>query len=310
MKVLQHYRTDEEVHLLGVMATTALLSSHPYLVQPHKALIPLGITEFLCNTMRTQCQEKMCLLSSSWMHFSYPFSCRICIVHCTALYCCVVNDPRYTTEVVDRLRVVQFASMLVLPPKYLCDELTLDAAMAHTTTVGSITAGTTTTTTTVAAAGTSMSSSMRQHQQPETSSNIVALHQQPMLEPMIEPMQVPMIEPMNNTTNNEIINYSINKKTGSDESDSSDNENTSIIHNNNDIITKQKQISVGVFHNNNIINVRNLKENSDIYSISSGTLKSDDYHGCIRNIDYMAYMNRKEKTHIMNTLFDIFNVVK
>lgn len=127
--MMKRYVEDDEMFMLSVMAVTGVLSSQPGLIGAAKRLIAGDLCELLTVSMRTKCQQKQCSQSRLWTHFSFPYTCRVCVVHCTAAYCCLVSDPDCFQDAYERFHRMEFHGMLKCAPAYHNDALTLEAAV-------------------------------------------------------------------------------------------------------------------------------------------------------------------------------------
>lgn len=271
--IMSKYNTDEEIYTLSVMVVTGILSSHPGLIGAAKRLIPAQLCESLTLSMRAQCQQVQASQSRQWMHYSYPYTCRVCVVHCTALYCCLVNNRDYNSDALDRLHKVQFHGMLQCPPPYLLDSLSLESAVVlpghrsgEPPLTGSFSHKANTTERTVSEVGAS------------------GCHG----------AQLISINNAENVSDD-------GTGTGDPHGDSQD----PAAQLSPESKARYRMITAGVFYNTHSV-PETVSRNKE--SISAGDVLDADYQGCARNVEYLAYMTRKEKDHIMSTLFKIFNV--
>lgn len=124
--------------MLGIMVATGLYSSHPGLIGAAKRLIRDDLCELLTISMRTKCQQKQCSQSRLWTHYSFPYTCRVCVVHCTAAYCCLLSDPDQFQHAYDRFLRMDFHGMLKCAPNYLNESLTLEEAVPGIITARSV----------------------------------------------------------------------------------------------------------------------------------------------------------------------------
>jgi hypothetical protein len=134
---MELYNDDSELYMLCTMVAIGLLSAHPLLVGAARRLVPAELCERLTHSLR-QChthpemevqhagdmlaqrrqweRDSCCSQARRWMHYSYPYSCRACLVHCTAIYCLVANDPLFADDAVSRCRGAQLQGLLLSAP--------------------------------------------------------------------------------------------------------------------------------------------------------------------------------------------------
>jgi hypothetical protein len=246
---MKRYAEDDEMYMLCVMVITGLLSAHPTLVGAARRLVPTDLCELLTVTMRSQCSLQLCSQSRAWTHFSFPYVCRVCVVHCTAVYCCLTCDPAYSAPMLERFRQQNFHGMLQSPPPYIQDGLTLETAVVLPG-VG---------------AGEPLLPGQKDTARNQQASTAL----------------VPVLSTAQGGSTSAIRDEPL-----SAEADA-----------------RQKMMVAGVFHT-----AAGAPTKPYQAGISSATMVTDDYAGCTRNVDYVAYMARKEKDHIMSTLFALFNI--
>lgn len=242
--------------MLGVMVVVGLFSSHPGLIGAAKRLIQGDLCELLTISMRHKCQQKQCSQSRMWTHFSFPYTCRVCVVHCTAVYCCLLSDPDCFQDAYDRFLRMDFHGMLKCPPGYLNESLTLEEAVP-----GGIT--------------------------PAPRTDLARIQ---------------------DATSNACLTVVRHRSTDSAldaEEESELNEESSVLPSA-EALARQRLVTVGVFHRHNAPSMPETVRNLD--SLKESEVSEAAYRGSVRNIEYVAYMTRQEKDHIMHMLFKLFNI--
>jgi hypothetical protein len=259
MELMKLYAEDEEMYMLCVMVVTGLLSSHPSLVGAAKRLIPTDLCELLVTTMRNQCQVHQCSQSRAWTHFSFPYTCRVCVVHCTAVYCCLTSDRTCSAEVYARLAGMNFHGLLQCPPPYVNDALTLENAV--------VLPGRGAGEPPLPGAGHSEKNVTvpRDRRPEEEEDRVVAFGS---ISEYADGGMAPALSA--------------------------------------EAAARQRMMVVGVFQAP--VAGPALPAACGSGGVSSATLMPEEYAGCTRNVDFVAYISRKEKDHIMSTLFKSFNV--
>lgn len=266
------------------MVVTGILSSHPGLIGAAKRLIPAQLCEVLASSMRAQCQQVQASQSRQWMHFSYPYTCRVCVVHCTALYCCVVNNRDFNRDALERLHKVQFHGMLQLPPQYLLDSLSLESAVV------------------LSGVGSGEPKLMDSLRSQAPTSAVAANRKQKISTspPKRSKMDLEVV-PTNESGGCEVDSDDVSYEGGGGGDGSGDPVEKLSPQSK----ARYRMITVGVFHNAHSVPEAVARKRD---SIAIGDVEEADYEGCVRNVEYMAFMTRKEKDHIMSTLFKMFNV--
>lgn len=266
--IMNRYSADEEIYTLSVMVVTGILSSHPGLIGAAKRLIPGKLCELLTATMRSQCQQVQASQSRQWMHFSYPYTCRVCVVHCTALYCCLVNNRDFNREALERLNRVQFHGMLQCPPPYLLDSLSLESAVV------------------LPGRGPGEPPLKGSLVEEGTSGDVVTTK----------------VTASTSRTQGKLA-LSIDSESQEDDQDEEPRDPAELLSP--ESRARYRMVTAGVFHTAQCV-PESVARSRD--SIAIGDVAEGDYEGCARNVEYMAYMPRKEKDHIMATLFKMFHV--
>jgi hypothetical protein len=256
MELMKMYAEDEEMYMLCVMVVTGLLSSHPSLVGAAKRLLPSDLCELLVTTMRNQCQVHQCSQSRAWTHFSFPYTCRVCIVHCTAVYCCLTSDQTCSAEAYARLAGMNFHGMLQCPPPYVHDALTLENAV--------VLPG--------RGAGEPPLPGLAKSEK-----SVTAL--------VSRPQEVDSVVAFGSIA------------------EDADGAAPALSA---EAAARQRMMVAGVFQAP--VAGPALPAACGSGGISSATMMPEEYAGCTRNVDFVAYISRKEKDHIMSTLFKSFNV--
>lgn len=251
---MKRYAEDEEVYMLCVMVVTGLLAAHPTLVGAARRLMPSELCELLTSTMRSQCALRQWSHSRDWTHFSYPYVCRVCVVHCTAAYCCLTTDAAYKAEALERFRSAGFHGMLLCPPVCVQDGLTLETA--------------------VVLPGRGAGESLLPSQKQVTSNS--------------------------HSYKSEAAGSLVPADASLEAAPSSV---ATVGLQSAEAEARQRMMIAGVFHTPNA-----AKGRIEDGGISSATLAPEEYAGCVRNVEYMAYMPRREKDHVMSTLFTLFDV--
>lgn len=269
---MKDYTEDNEVYMLSVMVMTSVLSSHPTLIGAPRRLFNSDICELLVTTMRSQCAVHQCSQSRAWMHFSFPYTCRVCVVHCTAVYCCLTCEPSFSVAALGRLREAQFHGMLQCPPAYLCDTLTLESAVAPDG---------------ILAAPAEASIDGTHRLSPSGSLRVIT---------------------RKDKASNSLVLFDSHVDEEDEEDEDKEEFNRKKIILSEEAQIKQRILTAGVFH------IPSEAKNSSVSGIaieggiSSATLERENYAGSKRNVEFVAYMTRKEKDHIMSTLFRFFDV--
>jgi hypothetical protein len=253
VELMKLYAEDEEVYMLCVMVVTGLLSSHPSLVGAAKRLVPSDLCELLVTTMRNQCRVQQCSQSRAWTHFSFPYTCRVCVVHCTAVYCTLVSDQACSAEAHARLSGMNFHGMLQCPPPYIHDALTLETA--------------------VVLPGRGAGEPPLQ-EGAQSGKTVTALVSKP--------------------EESRVVTF------GSIADDADEPALSA------EAAARQRMMVAGVFQAP--VAGPALPASCGSGGISSATMMPEEYAGCVRNVDFVAYISRKEKDHIMGALFKSFNV--
>ena len=251
--VLKLHVDDDEIFMLGVMVVTGLFSSHPGLIGAAKRLIQGDLCELLTISMRCKCQQKQCSQSRMWTHFSFPYTCRVCVVHCTAVYCCLLSDPDCFPDAFNRFQRMDFHGMLKCPPVYLNESLTLEEAVPG---------------------------GLISTQKVETLS-------------------------IQDASASAGLSMALHRSAYSEHDEDEETEESSVLPSA-DALARQRLVTAGVFHRHSAPSIP--EEAKNVHSLKESEVSEAAYRGSVRNIEYLAYMTRQEKDHIMHMLFKLFNI--
>jgi len=324
-ELMRTYIGDQEIYMLCTMILSSMASSHPLLVGTGRRFVSSYICELLVSSLRRQCHEKddrspldeqqhqqqqQVVVDGSairsdrkcssdarrWMHYSYPYCCRVCLVHCTAVYCLVTHsggERGYATgDVIHALRREGFQGLLVNAPGIQLDPHQL-LHSSHITTVGSA----------------------------AVDANTAAA-------PQLDPTAVVK---KGGFGQDEVLNSNGDATaTGAGRSDDAAEDDgrllaSGVFHNASSCIAAFTGITnnpaSGTVHSASAIPPRKNYtaaamgggEGPTAMQTAAATSNEYDrqmlaYQGAVRNVEYLARMTRSEKDHIMNTLFNIFNV--